>query len=142
MVNLKTLSIETAKQEELVRITDEVSAAVKASGIKSGIAAVISAHCTTGVMANESLPCLEKDILRILAELVPEREDYRHAHYLHSYGACGGNTTGHVKGLLTGNSVLVPIKDGDLLLGAAQDIYFCEYDGPQIRTFYIQIIGE
>ena len=142
MITLKTLQINTTRKNVLYKITDMVRDVIEESNIKIGFVLIITAHCTTGIMSNESLPCLETDLLDILDTLAPERDDYLHARYLHSYGACGGNTTGHAKGLLTGNHNVFPVENRKLLLGAAQDIYFCEYDGPQIRNFYVEVVGE
>lgn len=142
MISLETLTMESQRQNQLIQITDQVRDVVRRSHIQTGHVMIITAHCTTGIMANESLECLEQDILDILERLVPEDASYLHARYLHSYGACGGNTTGHVKGLLTGNHNVFPVNSGDLVLGKAQDIYFCEYDGPQVRQIYIEVMGE
>jgi len=38
------------------------------------------------------------------------------------------------------NSTVI-IRDGKLLLGTWQGIYFCEFDGPRSREFYVKIIG-
>ena len=53
-----------------VIITDEVKKAVEESGIKNGMVAVITKHTTTGIMINEALPCVEKDIELELERLV------------------------------------------------------------------------
>ena len=142
MITLKEWEIETNEKNAFYKITENVRSTIESSGIKTGMVFIVTAHCTTGIMSNENLPCLEEDLMFLLEQAVPEREDYLHARYLHSYGACGGNTTGHAKGLFTGNHNVFPVKDGKLLLGVAQDIYFWEYDGPQIRKYYVEVMGE
>ena len=52
------------------------------------------------------------------------------------------NTNAIIKALLTGNHCHFPIIDGELVAGGAQDIWFCEYDGPSQRTVSIIIEGE
>ncbi len=54
-------------------------------------------------MVNESLPCVEKDIMETLDRIAPENYPYHHNHYLPTYGTIGGNAPGHLKSLLTGN---------------------------------------
>ena len=99
--------------------------------------------CTLdGIMVNESLPCLEKDIEATLEDLVPLHKNYAHSHFLPSYGAIGGNAPGHLKSMLVGNHCVIPLIDGELVMGMAQDVYLAEFDGVQQRTFFIEIIGE
>ena len=127
---------------EMIKITDEVKHAVEASGIETGIAFVITMHTTTGITVNENLPCVEKDLLETMERFAPTDAPYHHNHFLKSYGTIGGNTPGHIKGMLTGNHCVYPIQSGSLVLGAAQDIYFVEYDGIKSRTYSIYMMGE
>ncbi|HCR44286.1 MAG TPA: secondary thiamine-phosphate synthase enzyme [Ruminococcaceae bacterium] len=142
MVVLKTISVMSRKAEEFINITDEVHETVESSGVKSGLAAIITSHTTTGIFVNEGLPCVETDIADTFTRLVPLEAPYAHAHFLPSYGATGNNSTGHIKSLLCGNNCIFPVSDGKMVCGGAQDIYLAEFDGPQKRTIFIQVIGE
>jgi secondary thiamine-phosphate synthase enzyme len=126
----------------MILITKEVEQAVHESGIKNGIVNVVSKHTTTGILVNESLECLESDIGEFLQRLVPEDHPYAHARMLKDYGSTAGNPTGHLKALLTGNHCHMLIADGEIVRGGAQEIYFCEFDGPAKRTILIQVTGE
>ena len=139
---LKEVSICADKEFEMIRITDQVRTFVRESGVRSGIVFVITEHTTTGITVNESLPCVERDIMTTLDRLIPENAPYHHNHYLPSYGSIGGNAPGHLKSLLTGNHCVFPIIDGEMKLGAADDIYFCEYDGIKNRKYMIYVIGD
>ena len=132
----------STKEFELIKITQDVRDFVAQSKIKNGLIYVILAHTTAGIMVNESLPCLEKDIEATLEELVPLHKNYAHSHFLPSYGAIGGNSPGHLKSMLVGNHCVIPLIDGQPELGMAQDVYLAEFDGVQQRTFFIEIIGE
>lgn len=134
--------IASRKEFEMTIITDSIREAVRDSGIKNGLAFVISMHTTTGIMINENLPCVEKDIELTLERLVPRDYPYVHTHMLPSYGTCSGNAPGHLKSMLTGNHCVIPVEDGKLLCGNAQDVYFVEYDGLKIRKYIIEIMGE
>ena len=68
--------------------------------------------------------------------------DPGHRHILRDYGSTGGNPTGHIKAMLTGNHCHFPLIDGKLVKGSAQDIWFCEYDGPSQRTVNVIIQGD
>jgi secondary thiamine-phosphate synthase enzyme len=82
-------------------------------------------HTTAGITINESAdPAVPSDILGRLETLVPESAGYRHME---------GNSDAHIKTLLTGSSVMVPVDRGRLVLGTWQAIFFTEYDGPRNR---------
>lgn len=141
-LRLKEVSLCAEKEFEMIRITDEVRAFVAESGVRNGIAYVITEHTTTGITVNEALPCVERDIMGALDRLAPEDYPYCHNHYLPSYGTIGGNAPGHLKSLLTGNHCVFPVVDGKVKLGSAADIYFCEYDGVKNRKYMIYVMGE
>ena len=69
---LKEVSICAEKEFELIRITDPVREFVAQTGVKNGVVYVITEHTTTGIMVNESLPCVEKDIMETLDRIAPE----------------------------------------------------------------------
>ena len=142
MVKHKSIEILTKEYNEMVKITDPVKQAVKESGVESGVAYVITAHTTTGITVNEGLECLESDIQALLGRIVPEDGQYSHGRFLDTYGSMAGNPTGHLKSYLTGNHSVFPVIGGKLKAGRAQDIYLCEFDGPQYRTVTITVIGE
>ena len=132
----------SSKEFELIKITDDVRRFAAQSKIKNGVVYVILSHTTAGIMVNESLPCLEKDIEATLEDLVPLHRDYAHSHFLPSYGAIGGNAPGHLKSMICGNHAVFPIVDGHVVCGNAQDVYFGEFDGIQRRKVYITVMGE
>lgn len=142
MVKLVENQVISHKEFEMIKITDEVKKAVEESGIKNGLVAVITKHTTTGIMVNEALPCVEKDIEMQLDRLVPNDYSYVHTHMLPTYGTCSGNAPGHLKAMLAGNHCLFPVIDGKMMTGSEQNIYFVELDGLQIRKYFIEVIGE
>ena len=73
---LKEVSICAEKEFELIRITDPVREFVAQTGVKNGVVYVITEHTTTGIMVNESLPCVEKDIMETLDRIAPENYPY------------------------------------------------------------------
>ncbi len=142
MVRQKSMFIMTKEYNSLVKITEHVREIVRTSGVKNGIVYVITAHTTTGITVNEGLECLESDIQALLERLVPEDGEYSHGRFLHSYGSMASNPTGHLKSHLTGSHVVFPVESREIRLGSAQDIYLCEFDGPQDREIMVTLIGE
>ncbi|MDL2249247.1 secondary thiamine-phosphate synthase enzyme [Lachnospiraceae bacterium PF1-21] len=142
MVEVYEFTLLTDTYNKLVLISQEVSKVVAESKIRNGMVTVITKHTTTGVMVNEALECLESDITQFLEKIVPENHPYAHARMLSDYGSTAGNPTGHLKSLVVGNHCHLLLTEGELDKGGAQEIYFCEFDGPAERTIKIQIIGE
>ncbi len=139
---MKRVAICANKEFELIKITNSVREFVQECGIKKGVVFVITAHTTTGITVNESLSCVEKDIMEAMDRMVPSEYPYNHDHYLPSYGTIGGNTPGHLKAMLTGNHCVYPVFEGEMILGGATDIYFAEYDGIKNREYFIHVMGE
>ncbi len=142
MTVLTSATILTKQYNQFVKITELVASAVRDSGVKNGIVNVITKHTTTGIMVNESLECLESDIADFLSRMAPEDGAYAHARMLRDYGSTAGNPTGHLKAHITGNHCHFIVDNGCMLKGGAQEVYFCEFDGPAKRTILIQVVGE
>ncbi len=142
MDKLSEFVIPTKKQTEYINITEKVAELVRESGIKNGIAFVITAHTTSGITVNECLECLQSDMEVLMQDLVPEDRPYAHARMLHSYGTTAGNAPGHLRGMLTNNHAVFPVRDGELVKGHAAEVFFAEYDGPQNRKVYVQVMGD
>ena len=139
---VKRITLQTSAYNEMIVLTPQVEETVAESGVKNGMVTVLTKHTTTGITVNEALECLESDIQIALSLFAPEDRPYSHARMLRDYGSTAGNPTGHLKAMLTGNHCHFLIRDGRLDRGGAQDVYFCEFDGPSERTFLVQVIGE
>ena len=134
---LKSITLQTSAYNEMIVLTPQVEETVAESGVKNGMVTVLTKHTTTGITVNEALECLESDIQIALSLFAPEDRPYSHARMLRDYGSTAGNPTGHLKAMLTGNHCHFLIRDGRLDRGGAQDVYFCEFDGPAQRTILI-----
>ena len=141
-VLMRRMAIQTRRGVEVVNITGDVRRMVEGGGVKSGIAVIFTLHTTTGLTINEDEPGLEKDIPNALRRMVPEEGPYYHHHFHAKDGRMAVNAWAHIRSSLLGSSLIIPVADGRVQLGARQNIYFVEFDGPQERGFIIQIIGE
>ena len=142
MIKVIPMDIMTNQYNQYLIITEDVRKIVAASGIRNGMVTVETRHTTTGISVNESLECLQSDVDVFLSRIIPEDAPYSHCHMLRDYGSTGGNPTGHLKAMIIGNHCHFPLIDGKLIGGSAQDIWFCEFDGPSQRTINIIIEGE
>lgn len=142
MIKRETFYIPTTEYNQFILITEKVEEIVRNSGIKEGMVFVITNHTTTGITVNEALECLEDDFANFLSRLAPDDGDYNHARFLMSYGAMANNAPGHLKGLLCGNHCVFNVSNGEVSRRFAQEIYFCEFDGPQHRGVTVTVMGE
>ncbi len=120
------------RKEDFTNITVKVKEAVGQSGIKDGICVVYCPHTTAGITINENAdPDVVTDMLLGLEKAFPDRREFKHAE---------GNSTAHLKASFVGASQTVIVCEGGLLLGTWQGIYFCEFDGPRNRRFYVKVV--
>ena len=121
------------QREGFTDITAMAKDSLRKSGVQEGICLVYCPHTTAGITINENAdPDVRHDLLLGLAKALPDRAEYRHAE---------GNSAAHLKASGIGSSVTVPVQDGRLVLGTWQGIYFCEFDGPRQRSFYVKILA-
>ena len=130
------LEFNTKKLRDYINITGDVRSAVEKSGVQEGFALVSAMHITAGVYVNDAEDGLIQDIDEWLEKLAPFRSDYRH----HRTGEDNGDA--HLKNLITGSQVLVPITKGKLDFGPWQQVYYAEFDGQRKKRVIIKIIGE
>ena len=126
----------TAKQQEFIRITDEVAAAVKKSGVAEGIVLVSAMHITAAVYVNDWEEGLIDDFQVWLEKLAPSGLDYRH----HQTGE--DNADAHLKRTLMGHQVILPITGGQLDLGPWEQVFYAEFDGQRKKRVVIKVMGE
>jgi secondary thiamine-phosphate synthase enzyme len=131
----ETFSIKTSKRNTMIDISAGVADVVAQSGITNGICTVFCPHTTGAITINENAdPDVVHDVMMTLDQLFPkDRPGYRHNE---------GNSDSHVKCSLVGASEQIIVKNGSMILGTWQGIYFCEFDGPRTRKVVVQIHGQ
>jgi len=125
------ISLRTRARTELIDVTNEVQRALERLGVREGICTVFVPHTTAAVTINENAdPSVRCDILTELDKIVPLNDGYSHSE---------GNAAAHIKSVLVGVSLQVPVREGRLVLGTWQGIYFCEFDGPRTRRLLVDV---
>lgn len=143
-IHKQRITFETKSQIEFIDITDRVQEVLAASGIREGQALIFAEHTTMGVLINHHESMLLQDFMRTLYRLVPIDGQYSHDMFeLRRSSDSDGRSNGHshCKTLLTGNSVVVPVERGRLVLGPRQNIIAAEFDGSRKRDIFVQVIG-
>ena len=130
-MNLYSFTLSTGKND-FYDITSMIKDAVAVSGVKDGICVVYTPHTTAAITINENAdPDVVRDMILGLNKISPDRSEYRHME---------GNSPAHIKSSIIGCSETLIINNGNLLLGTWQGVYFCEFDGPRTRKFYVKIM--
>ena len=135
-VHTAYLWFETKKRQEFIRITDDVAATVKASGVTDGSVLVSAMHITSGVYVNDWEDGLINDFQVWLEKLAPSGLDYQH----HRTGE--DNADAHLKRTIMGHQVVVPITAGTLDLGPWEQIFYAEFDGQRRKRVVVKVMGE
>ena len=126
----------TKKHREFINMTPKAEEILDKSGIKEGMLLVSAMHITAGIYINDAEDGLIQDIEEWLNRLAPEGVDYRH----HRTGETNGDA--HLKNLLIGHQVIIPVTHGKLDLGPWQQIFYAEFDGRRKKRVVIKVMGE
>ncbi|MBM7605477.1 secondary thiamine-phosphate synthase enzyme [Metabacillus crassostreae] len=131
---IKKHSINTNMRDEMIDITHHVQEFVTKENVQEGAVIVYCPHTTAGITINENAdPDVKSDMLRRFDEIYP----WNVVKDMHAEG----NTASHMKASTVGASQTVIVSNGKLLLGVWQGIYFCEFDGPRVRDFYLKSLN-
>jgi len=130
----EAIKISSRQRVEMIDITGRVLSVVKKGEINDGEVIIYCPHTTAAITINENAdPSVIHDILLSLDQIIPHHNPgYRHSE---------GNSDAHCKSSLLGCSEHLIIRDGRLVLGTWQGIFFCEFDGPRSRKIHIRVRG-
>lgn len=119
-----TFRVRTSEREQIVIITAEVNEALGKLGADEGICTVIVPHTTCAISVNENAdPDVPRDLVKALRAMIPNVR-FEHGE---------GNSDAHLLSMLIGCSLTWPYRNGKLILGTWQGVYFVELDGPRER---------
>jgi secondary thiamine-phosphate synthase enzyme len=137
-VESREISVVGKEDCGIVDITEMVSKEVKGSKISNGTVAVFCVGSTGAITTMEFEPNLSKDVSEILDELIPLDKNY---HHHKTWGDYNGGS--HLRALLVGPSLTVPIVEKRITLGTWQQIIYINFDRiTKVRKIVLQIIGE
>jgi secondary thiamine-phosphate synthase enzyme len=144
-------------------VTEQVGEILSKSGIKNGILVVFSQHTTCSVLIQEAsddvnywgTDLLMQDLVNVLENIIPTcrtEGQYFHPGPKHIEAAAGRNelpfwslnTDAHLRSVILGRSVTIPVEDGRMVLGEFGCIYFADFDQVRARERFVrvQIVGE
>lgn len=140
-----TVRIDTEHPTQIIDLTDELEALVRAAGIEAGLVNVQALHTTMAIAVNEHEPLLLTDVAAMLERLVPRDACYHHDDVSLRGTNCvlGERPNGHshCRALLLAPSVSLNVAAGRLQLGRWQRVFVVELDGPRTRDVSVLLMG-
>jgi len=129
------LTITTPTRYEIRDITAEVERVCRTAKLHDGVVLVSTMHITSSIFVNDHESGLWSDIMTWLEGLAPAGKDYRH----HLTGE--DNADAHLKRMLLGHQVLVPVTNGTLDLGPWERVHYGEFDGRRPKKILLKAFG-
>lgn len=123
------LIIKTKKEKQILDITDKAWDFVSNLNINNGQIFFFISHTTAALTTANLDPGTDLDFLDFLEKIIPHI-DFRHPHD-------PKHAPDHILSSIIGASLIVPVKDGELVLGTWQRIVLVEFNGPRDRTVTI-----
>ena len=122
----------------LHEITGEVAAWVAESGIGEGLLTLLCRHTSASLCLHENAaPAARRDLERWLAVIAPESRSYEHD------DEGPDDMPAHLRTVLTGASLSIPVLHGRPALGTWQGIFLCEHRArPHQRTVAVHLLGD
>ena len=130
------LSVETSG-EGFFEITGEVTRFLKQVGARDGTVLIYLRHTSGSLVIQENAdPDVRTDLVTALRRLAPAN-----AGWVHDVEG-PDDMPAHVKSMLNGVSLQIPVSEGDLALGTWQGIYVAEHrTSPHRREVVLQFCG-
>ena len=123
----------------LVAITDPVAAWVTAQGMATGLLTLWCRHTSASLTVQENAsPAVRDDIERYFETIAPEQP----GRYTHDDEG-PDDMPAHLRTMLTGVQLTIPVMDAHPALGTWQGIYLFEHRRrPHRRAVVLHLIGE
>ena len=130
------LLVETGGQG-LTEITEAVSRWVFGTGILHGLLTVFCRHTSASLIIQENAdPDVRRDLMTAFDRLAPRDAGYIHA------AEGPDDMPAHIRTVLSGVSLSIPVMEGQMVLGTWQGLYLVEHrDRPHRRDLIVHLIG-
>ncbi len=127
----KTIFIRSTDREQILLVTPQVQSALAGLSTGDGVCTVVTPHTTCALSVNENAdPDVPTDLTSALRAMIPA-VSFRHGE---------GNSDAHLLSMIIGTSLSWPYRQGKLILGTWQGIYFVELDGPRERKITVYVV--
>jgi secondary thiamine-phosphate synthase enzyme len=131
------LRLETPGNGHIVDITDGVASVARTASVQRGLVCAFAVGSTVAITTMEYEPGGVHDLQALLDRLIPQDASYEHNRRNHDT-----NAHAHLRAALIGPSETIPLVDGQLSLGAWQQIVLLDFDDrPRMRTVTVQVVS-
>ncbi|MCL2715820.1 MAG: secondary thiamine-phosphate synthase enzyme YjbQ [Alphaproteobacteria bacterium] len=126
------------KGRDFVDLSAEIAGFVTEIGAREGVVTLFLRHTSASLTIQENAdPAVLHDLARALDRLAPEQGPWSHQ----SEGP--DDMPAHVKAMVSGISLQIPVLEGALVLGTWQGVYLIEHrHRPHRREVVVQFIGD
>jgi len=118
---------------EIVDLTSEIERIVEKSRVKCGIVNIFAPHATGILIVGENEPRIGRDYIALMERMAPRGIGWAH-------DEIDDNAHAHLRSVLFGASLCIPIRDGKLALGTWQRVMFIETDRSRKRRVIVSVI--
>ena len=109
--------------DDFIEITSKIQNLVSLFRVSEGMVNICVTSPCTSLKIVEGEPGLNLDISKMMDFLVPINKIYQHDNVWHD-----GNAHAHLKTILFGNSLTLPVFDSKVCLGTHQQIVLLDFD--------------
>jgi len=136
----QTLAILTFDTEGagFYEITEDITRWLRETQVQVGILTLFCQHTSAGLMITENAsPAVPRDLVRWLSAAAPDGDGYEHS------AEGPDDMPAHIKTMVTGNSLTVPVADGRIMLGTWQGVFLVEHRArAHKRTIVAHVCGD
>lgn len=126
---MEKIIVSTKKHKEIVDITELINEKLQELEVSNGLCSLFLTHTTAALTTADLDPGTDLDMLDAFEAMIPKL-NYRHPHD-------PSHVPDHIMSSLIGSSLVLPIKEGKLLLGTWQRVVLVELDGPRERQIIL-----
>lgn len=134
---ITTFTFET-RGAGVVEITRTIDQWLAETGADVGLLTLFCQHTSASLLINENAaPAVQRDLVRWLDRAVPEGRHYEHD------DEGPDDMPAHIKAMLTGNNLTIPVAEGRMMLGTWQGVYLAEHRAhPHRRQVVAHLMAE
>ncbi|MCD6105911.1 MAG: YjbQ family protein [Thermoplasmata archaeon] len=133
---ISEIEVKTSGELDIINITPLVEEVVRRSGVAKGMVFLFLKSTTSALIINEDEEGLKNDLREIMETLIP-----RGRRYAHNRAWGEENAHSHLRSILLGNSLQIPLEGGRLMLGTWQSVFLVELDvRPRTRKIVVSIV--
>jgi len=129
LYGVHNLSVKSTEKKQVLDITDKLGEFLPN---ENGLCHLFAKHTTTALTTANLDPGTDLDLLDAFEAMMPKL-NYRHPHN-------PGHVGSHILSSMVGTSLIIPVEDGQLVLGNWQRVVLIDFDGPKDRQIILTFI--